>query len=55
MKIQMLKNVSAMGSFRKIGDVVDADEEQARELIRTGCATEAGEDKKPKKKSQYKV
>ena len=55
MKIQMLKAVNAGGSFRKIGEVIDVNNEQADELIRTKLAQVADETKKPKKKAQYKV
>ena len=49
MKVQMLKAVHAVGSFRKIGDVIDATDEQASELIRTKVATEEVTEKKSSK------
>ena len=39
MKVQMLKAVHAVGSFRKVGEVIDATDDQASELIRTKVAT----------------
>ena len=55
MKVKMLKAVHAGGSFRKVGEVVDVDEDQAHELTRTKLAEVVDETKKPKKKAQYKV
>ena len=46
MKVQMLKAVYAVGSFRKVGDVIDATDEQANELIRTKVATAEVSEKK---------
>ena len=55
MKVKMLKAVHAGGSFRKIGDEVEVNEDQAHELTRTKLAEVVDETKKPKKKAQYKV
>jgi hypothetical protein len=49
MKIQMLKAVHAGGSFRKIGEVIDVNDEQADELIRTKLATAEVSEKKSSK------
>tara|TARA_Y100000593_G_C4041298_1_gene205256 strand:- start:77 stop:235 length:159 start_codon:yes stop_codon:yes gene_type:complete len=49
MKVQMLKAVHAVGSFRKVGDVIDATDEQASELIRTKVATTEVTEKKSSK------
>ena len=46
----MLKMVSADGSFRKVGEVIDVSEEKASELIRTGVAEETKEAPKKAKK-----
>ncbi len=45
----MLKAVHAVGSFRKVGDVIDATDEQASELIRTKVATAEVTEKKSSK------
>ena len=55
MKVKMLKAVHAGGSFRKIGDEIEVNEDQSHELIRTKLAEVVDETKKPKKKAQYKV
>tara|TARA_Y100000593_G_scaffold91989_1_gene182276 strand:- start:642 stop:800 length:159 start_codon:yes stop_codon:yes gene_type:complete len=49
MKVQMIKAVHAGGSFRKVGEVVDVNDEQADELIRTGLATAEVTEKKSSK------
>lgn len=48
----MIKGVHACGEFRKVGDVIDATDEQADELIRIQVAEAS--DSKPAKKTSKK-
>ena len=50
MKIKMLKMVNADGAFRKVGEVIDASNDLADQLIRTGVAEKSTEAPKKSKK-----
>ena len=49
MKVQMLKAVHAGGEFRKVGEIVEVNADQANELTRTGLATAEVTEKKTSK------
>ena len=48
MKVKMIKGVFADGSFWNVGEIIDVEQEQANELIRTKVAEES---KDPEKKT----
>ena len=50
MKVKILKMVSADGKFRKAGEVIEANDELADQLIRTGVAEKSTEAPKKSKK-----
>ena len=50
MKVKMLKMVNADGAYRKVGEVIDVNEDLADQLIRTGVAEKSIEQPKKAKK-----